>query len=308
MNDPQSSGLMLFVAAFSGVSFSLIGISYRTGQAKGLIPRQVALVLCAFGAVFFAAKTSTSGWSAAPLIVIVLGLLSGITQYMTLHLMGEALKRGPLSPLWCAVSLSFLPVVIYAGITFGEALTFIQYAGIVAAMGCVFLAAFEGPNSATPAAGHVRPGGHATYAAILVAILLLNSVPSAAIKYMGMRPLGDATVMASYGPFFSFLLYVALGGCILADLCATRRLRAPARWMLPIGAMGAAGSIGGLLSWGYCASMPAAMLFTISCVMSIFTAALVSVFAFGEKATRAWYGMLACGVASVVLLNVKLTL
>lgn len=49
------------LAAFAGLCFATIGISYRLGQRKGVAPMSLALVLGAVGSACFAVASSVRG-------------------------------------------------------------------------------------------------------------------------------------------------------------------------------------------------------------------------------------------------------
>ena len=95
-------------------------------------------------------------------------------------------QLGPLSPLWCATMLSFIPVIVYASTMLGEAFTGLHAAATAVAMASVMLAAkAQGTNSTdgtmpTP----VKPF---KYGAVLITILLLNGLPGISLKEMAMH-------------------------------------------------------------------------------------------------------------------------
>ena len=58
------------------------------------------------------------------------GILGGLGQYAAVKMLAGALRLGPLSPLWCMVSLAFVPTLVYSALFLGEGLKHLQYAAI----------------------------------------------------------------------------------------------------------------------------------------------------------------------------------
>jgi len=73
--------------------------------------------------------------------------------------------------------------------------------------------------------------------------------------------------------------------------------------LIKIGSVAAIGSIVGMLLLGYAVALPAALVFTINGMVSILVGVTVSVIAFGEKRTKAWYGTIGFGILTVILIN-----
>ncbi len=73
--------------------------------------------------------------------------------------------------------------------------------------------------------------------------------------------------------------------------------------LIKIGSIAAVGSIVGMLLLGYAVALPAALIFTINGMVSILVGVTVSVIAFGEKRTKAWYGTVGFGILTVILIN-----
>jgi drug/metabolite transporter (DMT)-like permease len=246
------------------------------------------------------------------LFVWGMALLTTLGQVVAMHLVKIALARGPLSPLWAAMNLTFLPVIVYSAVVFAEPITGFQVAAIVAGILCVTFAAWtqrgEQPGSQQALQG-ARP--KLIYALLLLAILLGNSLVFIVIKDLGTRPVSlDSTLtflVAYTGPVY-FIMYASLG--LFSGLTAWMQKAKPQKIgdLLWIGSLAAAGSISGLLLLKVCVPLPAAVVFTISGVTTIVGGALASVIFFGEAVFWAWYGTVGFGLLAVLLANLdKLT-
>jgi multidrug transporter EmrE-like cation transporter len=124
---------------------------------------------------------------------------TGLTQYAAVNLVKWALKKGPLSALWCAISLSFLPVVAWSYAYFGETLTLTKSLAILLAIGCVFVSSrLSKPDSSTPPAA--KPKFNFLYGLILVAIIVLNCLTYVGSKDLAMWHLdGGQSYIDAFG-------------------------------------------------------------------------------------------------------------
>ncbi|MEO8377226.1 MAG: hypothetical protein ABI579_06115, partial [Candidatus Sumerlaeota bacterium] len=124
---------MYLYPILAGFCFGIIGLGYRLGQARGITTPAVVLYISAAGVVFFGAMLGAHPFD-APARVWILGIAAGIAQYLTIELVAAALKRGPLSPIWCALNLVFVPIIIYSWYALGESLGVTKLVGIVIAI------------------------------------------------------------------------------------------------------------------------------------------------------------------------------
>jgi drug/metabolite transporter (DMT)-like permease len=299
----HQSAWLVVVSVISGLGFAVLGVSWRLGQAKGVPPTHVAVVISVIGTAFFAGR---AGGFAAPALVWALGVAAGVTQYAAIKLIKPALARGPLSPLWCAISLGFVVTVTYARLFLGESLRPLQSLGVAAGVGCVIVASMgqqqSSDDSAPAAPGLVGP--KAVYGAILLLILLSASGAALMIKHLSAQPYGvGESYMAHFGDVFYGQFYAVFGLLIGLDLLLTRPRGVPLKPALAVGVLGAAGSVTGLWAWGVASVLPAAVVFTVSSLVSIVAASLASVAFFGEKRTRSWYAAIGLAVVSVVLVS-----
>ena len=297
-------GSMVWLAALSGMCFSVMGFAYRVGAGRGVSAIHVVGVCGVVGTVVFGAR-ALAGIDGAPPLVLGLGLAAGVTQYGVAHLLRTAIRLGPLSPMWCVLMLGFIPVTAYAYVALGEAPSALQYAAVAAGVGCVVAASLTKRGMPNPKGEAPPKEPHRLrYAALLVALLLLNSVSNVCVKELATRPDGGgATLMARFNDVFLAVLYAGIAVSVALRQAVTRDRLPPWRWTLVLGGAAAGGSVAGMFLLVRCAVLPAAVVFTVNSVASIvFTAVVVAMF-MGEARTRSWYAALACGVLAVVLAN-----
>ncbi|MCC6545605.1 hypothetical protein IT570_00440 [Candidatus Sumerlaeota bacterium] len=279
----------------AGVLFGIIGLAYRLGQARGLTTPMVVLYTASAGVVFFGMRLGTPAFK-APAAIWVLGIAAGLAQYASMELVAAALARGPLSPIWCALNLIFVPVILYAWIFFGEPLDSLKVIGIAVAIGSVICGAIRPAEPDGGATAGTRMG---QYLAILLAALLCNSFLHGAIKH-----LNHAQLMKQHDALFFFLTYLLMGLPILLKLCVTGFGRAFSWAGGGTGAMAATGSIGGFLFLAASAHFSAAIVFTLSAIVSLLTGSLISIAFFGEKITVWWIAMMLLAVGAVIMVSV----
>ncbi|MDP6379968.1 MAG: hypothetical protein QF662_01375 [Phycisphaerae bacterium] len=303
--------LAIALAALAGVFFAILGIAYRLGQSRKVPLVNVVLVSAALGALFFGLQ-SIPLLRLAPWRVYAWGVAAGFTQYWCIKGIAAALRRGQLSPVWCAMNLAFVPAIIYAYFALGETLNFTQAAAIASAIACVAVAS-AGPRgtrgpSVEPLSVRVdlqrpvrTPGGKFLYGAILLLILVSNSVTNMGLKALSVPVAGGPTDMEHYRSVFLACIYLSLMIAVAVEIIFTTRSLALGRWTLGLGAMAAGGSIAGLSLLAICARWAAADVFPAVGVSSILVAAVVSVLAFRESPGWMWLATVALGLLSVVL-------
>lgn len=291
----------LTLAALAGLSFSVIGIAYRAGQSRRASPSQIFLTTAVLGFVFSLIRARGTDWAHLPQWVIGLALLSGITQCLTVRLLGAALRVGPLSPAWCAISLGFVPVTAYAMLCLDEPVAPLQYLAIALAALCVVIAAGSHRPADTTEARPTGWGGSLLYGLILVVLLLGNGVMDVAMKDLGTRTLAGQTYKASYSDAFMVLLYASLAVSVAIDLALTRGFKGPLRTSAVLGTIAAAGSIGGVRATTLCASGQAAMVFTVRGAVQLLAASTVSVLVFREALGKRWLATVGLAVGAVAL-------
>jgi drug/metabolite transporter (DMT)-like permease len=147
-------------------------------------------------------------------------------------------------------------------------------------------------------------GHRLEYALLLCLLMILNSLVAIAFKALNRHAMptgGDA--LGQFGNVFMTLLYAFLWLGMAVDMALRRAWRRPGIRLMGIAALAGCGSVGGFILWGLCATLPAAVLFTLSSIASIVGASLVSVIVFREKASGSWFLMMGLAVLTVLLLN-----
>ena len=292
-------------AALSGIGFALIGVAYRIGQARGITPISILMIACIGGVGYFSRQSNGVSLQSVPWVVWVLAIAAGIGQVLTVLLVPVALRYGPLTPLWCAVSLSFIPVTLLAHFLWGEGASAMQWLGVLMGAACVVISAFAQHPTPGLRQNPARPGARAIllYAGLLALVLVSNSLLTIGMKYLGLAHWQGRTLGAAFSNIFLVGSYAAL---LLGMLLHQAVMRVTFSWrVLPLGLLAMLGSVGGLALLSHCSALvPAALAFTASGIVSLLAIALIAVFAFRERANVVWYAMMGTGVAAVVLVNI----
>lgn len=278
---------------------AVIGVAFGLGQKAGVQPIEIMLVSTGVGSLVFAGKQLQRRQPAPiPLRVWWWGVTGGLSQYLAMRGIGLAMKLGPLSPLWCAASLGFIPVSFYSAIRYKERLTLLKFGVLAAGVGCVVVSALANSRGGATLTSLASTLG---YGAVLVAVLMLNSLNSIAIKTLGMTASPAQPVQTSRdNNLFLPIMYTTCFLAALADLLWHRNPNLALNSMVAFGALAAFGSIVGMALVAKCANAPAGVVFTLSGISSIVTAALVSVLFLGERAGIGWGGTISLGILSIL--------
>ncbi len=299
---------MLVLPALAGVSFSLVAVVFRLGASRGLEP----LHLLGMGSVLGIAVFSILAWrggidlSALPPALWVLPVLAGVGQYVTLKLFAAGMRMGPISAVWCMVSLHFVPTLVFAAAFLSEDLLPLQYAGIGASVLCVlFASANVAPaDDAATAPALPREGWRQRllYLALLLTLLLTNSVLSISQRILGgWSDAGPDEAMRYHGHFLLALCYLTIAVLAAIDTVVLGHRLPSWKVTISLSLLLAAGSMCGLALLNACAR--SAVVFAVAGIMQILVVALVSVTAFRERTTPAWYATIISGVLAVLLGN-----
>jgi uncharacterized membrane-anchored protein YitT (DUF2179 family) len=298
---------MLLQAALAGMSFSLIGVAYQLGAPRGLRPLQI-MAVCSFCGLMVFGSRALAVCATAPAAVWIAGIAAGVTQYLTTKMVRQAMRLGPLSPLWCAIMLNFIPVILFGCYGLGERFSPWDLAAIFMAVACVAASSMltaGAPAKPETGAGRGPLRQRLEYGALLLAVLVVNSCASIAFKYLAAVPSpGGGTLLAAYAPLYMTLLYGSLLPVAVADLVLSRVPVASVKTLAGVGGLAGLGSTGGLWLQSRVMTMPTSFVFTISGVTSIVFTALVATRFFGERRTRAWYAVTGTGVLTVLLAGV----
>lgn len=287
---------LIFYAVLAGAAFSLLNIIYRLGQLRGVPVQPIAFVVALAGTAYCIAVTWPAPFWHAPWHVWGSGIAVGLSQYLLILLIAAALRHGPLSPLNCAQFLGFVLIILMSRVVWHETLNLLQGIGVAVAVLCVIVASFQTSGDRQDDPRPRTVGAWLLYASILAGLFVVNAVANAAFKILGMVPTSGAESYASlYGNHYLTMLYLTLGICLGLDMLLHAQPQGPLRWQIGLGLVGALGSIVGMSSMRLCASLPAAFTFPVVALTLILSGALVSVFYFGERTTRAWWAMMATG-------------
>jgi hypothetical protein len=278
----------------AGLAFACVGLGYRWGQSLRIAPMRICLFMGVGASAMFAARV---GWPAEmPLRVLILGVAAGASQYLTVRLMGVTLSRGPFSPVWCALSLAFVPVAVYEALVQNVPMSGGKMSGVVLAAACVGVSSLGAPAMADGARVAVRP----TYPLLLAAMLLLNALVGISLTDLKAQS-GAARegVLAGWNDAFFLLMYAAMGlGALVDELVAGDRMVAYRRALLP-GAVASAGSIVGMLAMAAAVGRYGAIAVVVSGMITLLAPMLVSVTVFRERVTWRWMAVVLLGAAAV---------
>ncbi|HRS51904.1 MAG TPA: hypothetical protein P5268_09815 [Candidatus Marinimicrobia bacterium] len=300
----NSTIMSAVLAALSGLSLAVIGVTFRWGQSKNIVPLHISTAIGIAGAIFFAFKADFSTIGELPTFIYIIAIVNGLGQLLTMILTRVALRRGPLSPVWCAMNLTFLIVIVYSALFLSENISLLQYlalgSGIISV---IFASSIETEKAESQVKSNWKD--KLIYGIMLILILIGNSVIFVAIKDLGTRyiPGQNVTWLGAYTNNIYFIFYVVLA--LSNGIVAVSQKTKPTSigYLVGLGALAGAGSICGMLLLSLCAQAPAAVVFTINGTIIILGGALSSVIFFKEKITRAWYGTIGFGLLAVILAN-----
>ncbi len=302
-----SFGLVL-LAGLSGISFSLIGITFRIGQNRGVIPLHISMCMGIAGAIFFGIQVNWADFGGLPTFVWIMAILTTVGQIGAMHLVRICLGMGPLSPLWSAMNLTFLPVILYSAMVFSERISPVGYATLSAAVVCVFFASQAGSEAATEEKADRKSSLRTKliYGSLLFLVLLGNSVVFVVLKDLGTRLIpnsSETTYLMQYVSPIYFLMYSSLA--LFSGVTVWMQKAVPNRYidLVWLGIMAAGGSISGLLLLKTCMALPAGLLFTINGMITILGGVIASVVFFGEAMKPSWWGTVGFGLLAVLLAN-----
>lgn len=287
-----------FLAIVSGIFSGIIGVGYRIGSKGRVFPIQTAMLLYCAGVIFFSWR---GGWNYnMPGLVWFFGILSGLTQYATVRILREALQRGPLSPAWCAVGLSFAPALVYCWFFEGETPTALQLISVAATLGAIIVASIGNAQNASASAHKIESGREMViYGILLTAILLFCGIIYIILKMANFISMGDSTMFKLYGNQIMALTYLFMFLPSATDLSISKTWRINRYFW--VGAVFLA--IGGVGSYGIqllIMDAPAVVVFALPGVTSVLFASLISVFCFHEKRTIYWYATILLAITAIL--------
>ena len=289
----------IILALFSGVVFATGGVGYKVGANGNVRPIQCATFLSVVGVIGFTIM-GWNEWKSLSMFALVNGVIVGFMQYVVISLLRTALKLGPLSPAWCAVSLGFIPVIIYSALSCGETLTVYKYLSIAATIGAIVSASFSSPEGEV-VKHSVRD--KIFYGIILVLLLVTNCSLPLSLKICSrvMIPGSDIPTSEACGnPMLAIVYFMIL-------LCGVIDLTVGKKWVFNRYAFLGGGLLAFGASFGYWLQLflvgraPAVIVFAMSNTVSILATALISVFVLREKITKSWYFTIGFSILAILL-------
>ena len=286
-----------FLSILSGVFSAVIGIGYRIGSKGKVYPIQAALLLDAAGIIIF---SSLGKWQYdLPASVWLCGIIAGLTQYAAIRLLREALQRGPLSPAWCAIGLSFIPVLIYCWFFRGETPTVWQILSVCATVGAIVAASIGNAKAAGNGQKLENKKAALIYGILLISILFSSSVIYIILKAASYIRYNDMTLLGCFGNQIMTITYLFLMLPSVFDLSLSNTWQFNKYFWFG-GLLVAVGGIGSFGIQLLIMNAPAVVVFALSGVTSLLAASLTSVYVFHEKRTVYWYVTVLLAVAAIL--------
>ena len=289
--------MVIIISLIIGVMFAICGTAYKIGSLGNVHSIQSATILSIFGMLFFGIR-ACSTWENITIWMVIAGLIFGVTQYLAIRLIRVALTIGPLSPAWCASSLSFVPVIIYAGIFMGEKLSILQYFSLAATFGAILSGALghDGGKHGLSLKNKIL------YGILLVLILTGASIINIGLKFCStyIEPGTNVTMLKNGSDVIMVFTYLFLGLSSAIDLTLSKswRWNKFAYWG---GGLLSVGAIGGFALSLAIIQAPAVFVFALSNSASILIASLISTFFMHEKRTVSWYFTVGFSLLAILL-------
>ena len=120
------------------------------GADRKVTPLRMFLLLAICGTALFTVKCLTADAVDLSSRALLLGIVAGLSQYLSIKLVGRAMMLGPFSLVWCVLSLAFAPVALYAAAVQGSPQHWTLWLAVgAAALCCILAAAGHGDASST---------------------------------------------------------------------------------------------------------------------------------------------------------------
>lgn len=279
---------------WAGICFASIGIAYQMAATRKVTPRRIFLLMAICGTVFFAFRCCALGWADLSIRALVLGLAAGISQYISVRLVGRAMRLGPFSLAWCMVALNFSPVVLYAAIIQHIHQPWTQWLAVAIAVLCCILAALgHGSTSNTVASTRAK----LSYGLLLIALLFINALPNIGIQELNTSSASASLDLFFFGMYSSIAVISFLDALLHHELALTFR-----RGWIP-GLLAGAGSVVGMISLGAASGRSGPAAFLISSMVTLILPMFSAILVFHERATLRWIATLVLGLIAIALAN-----
>ncbi|GEM_PF-6619732 len=277
---------------WAGICFASIGIAYQLAATRKVTPRRIFLLMAACGTALFAVKCSSSGDLSTH--AVILGLGAGVSQYISVRLVGRAMRLGPFSLAWCMVALNFSPVVLYAAIIQHIHQPWTQWLAVAIAVLCCILAALgHGSTSTTVASTRTK----LSYGLLLIAILFINALPNIGIQDLNTNAAGRGLDL------FFLCMYASIAVIALFDALKHHELGHTLRHGWMPGLLAGVGSVSGMLALGAAAGRSGPAAFLISSMVTLILPMFAAILIFHERVTLRWIATLVLGLIAIALAN-----
>jgi drug/metabolite transporter (DMT)-like permease len=293
----------ILLAIGSGIAFSMMALAYRWGETKQVRPQMVFWGVAALGAGVFAVRCVLRGeFEWLPFPVLFWAILGALGQYAAIILMQSAMRRGAFGPIWCALTLNFIPVTIFSLAVAGEKQSVGQWLAMVLAIGCVVVAAMD-PGKSAMEKKDENPEEKGRFSILAYAVMLLTLMFTNGLLNVGMKHLKLPTSGGPYLPAhmntFLFMMYITLFTAITIEWLLWRKnvpkLRVAAGPVVVAGV----GSLLGVVCLITAGMGPNVIAFVVSSILSVLGGFIGAAVFFKDPLTRTSWTVIALGVASV---------
>ncbi len=292
------------MAIIAGLAFSLIAVAYRACSTKGISPSFPAIGMGLAGTLYFAfrsfAGADAPGYD-APVVVWIWGVANGVAQGLMVHLYRIGLQSGPLAPLWCAGSLTFVTPALFAVFVAGEHLSKAQSVGMGLAFLCVITAAMGRRSEAGPARARRAWRAKLLFAGILLLMVVMTGLTGIALKHMAMLQHRGLPMNPTWNNCFMLGMYAMLMVWTAISSAGHGRPRGTTKTLLLYSLLAGVGSVVGMILTAILSNLPGGTGFAALAVTAVLAGSLISSFCFGEKRDLFWYITLSLAAAALPL-------
>lgn len=279
---------------WAGISFSAIGVAYQLAATRKVTPLRIFLLMAVSGSLLFAFKWSTTQSADFSIRALLLGVATGISQYLAIILVAWAMRVGPFSPVWCMISLNFAPVVVYAQVIQGTNQPWTQWlAVVIAILCCILAAAGHGDSASRPSS----PRSKLLYGLLLAAVLGVNAILNISIHDLNSTGAGHLLDL------FFLCMYGSAGVLTFLDAAKHSEVGATFRRGWYPGLVASIGSVSGVIAIGAASARCGPSAFLISSMVMLIVPMFAAVLIFRERATLRWIATLILGLCAIALAN-----
>ncbi len=302
--------IALLIALLSGFMSGVGGVGYKVANRGRISTLQAAATISIFGLAFFTYRAFALGeWSQTDWRIVAMGLASGLGQYLALVLFAWSLKRLPLSLVWCANGMEFMPVILASWLFFGEEMSVWRWLGLAALLGAIVVTSFFGEadenDRAEDGAQPKRPPVY-VFMAVLVAMPVFFGMLDTCMKWgcqIAATGEGAGSIMEAGQNVFMALVYL-----VMVITCAIHITAEKAWNMTRLGGFGCVlAAVPTVAFFGLklviVGDAPATVTFALTSSTSMVTAALLSSLFLKEKRNACWYTTLALCLVAILLIS-----